>query len=371
LTAPVGGGNSTGGAVSLGGDWAGVDQWNSSIQSAASATGLDPNMLKAVMKLESNGDPGALGAPGVGGLMQINAGAWGTGAWTTNNDANILKGAQILKQNLDQYGGDMNMALRAYHGFGSDGNTTDTQYADIVMGNYNQLTSGTASASGAGMPVGNGGVGSSQGLTNLFGAGANVQDWGGFNVESSNGLYGYGTAYGLDGTAHTGVDVVVPYGTPYNAAFSGTVVCAGTNNGAGTDGGGCAAFQDLMGGGAGRIEVLSDDGNAILIYGHSSKSDLAAGSHVNAGQALGVSGGENSAHVHVEARVRDASMPSGWRIVDPTPYINGGIAGSGFSASAPQTPMGIWRANHVGGGVATAPAGSDPWSQWRAAHVGA
>ena len=76
------------------------------------------------------------------GPMQVNGNAWGNGPWMTDPNANIQKGAEILKYYLDANGGDVREALRGYHGYGSDGNTTDQQYADIVLGNYNQLQSG-------------------------------------------------------------------------------------------------------------------------------------------------------------------------------------------------------------------------------------
>jgi cell wall-associated NlpC family hydrolase len=153
--------------ASLGGDWAGVDQWNAQIQSAASATGVDANLIKAVMKLESNGDPNAAGASGVWGPMQVNANAWGNGPWMTDPSANILKGAQILKSNLDQYGGDTRMALRAYHGFGSDGYTTDQQYADVVLGNLTQLQSARNSGLSTTTPTGAVGANNPAGLSVL------------------------------------------------------------------------------------------------------------------------------------------------------------------------------------------------------------
>lgn len=130
---------STAGLGSLGGEWAGVDQWNNEIAAAASTYGVDPNLIKAVMKLESEGNPNAQGAPGVVGLMQVYTNVWGNGAWNYDNAANIMKGTEILKHYLDANGGDPYEAMRGYHGYGSDGYTTDTQYADIVMGNYQQL----------------------------------------------------------------------------------------------------------------------------------------------------------------------------------------------------------------------------------------
>ncbi len=143
----VGGSSFGGSSSSLGGDWSGVDQWTPQIEASAKKYGVDPNMIKALMKLESNGDPNAGGAPGVVGVMQVYTNVWGNGPWETDTAANIDKGTEILKSYLDGAGGDYYEALRGYHGYGSDGYTTDTQYADIVMKNYNQLNQGGGTAS--------------------------------------------------------------------------------------------------------------------------------------------------------------------------------------------------------------------------------
>jgi murein DD-endopeptidase MepM/ murein hydrolase activator NlpD len=112
--------------------------------------------------------------------------------------------------------------------------------------------------------------------------------------------------------------------SPIYAPMSGVVTCAGTNNGAGVDKGRCAAFNDYFGGGAGRIKIRLDNG-AVLIFGHSSRANVSPGQRVSAGTMLGTSGGMNSPHIHLEARVRDASMPSGWRIVDPRTVLGGAV----------------------------------------------
>jgi murein DD-endopeptidase MepM/ murein hydrolase activator NlpD len=158
-----------------------------------------------------------------------------------------------------------------------------------------------------------------------------VEDWGAFGVSSGalcNGqpCYVYGTQYGLDGYQHTGLDIAMPAGTPMYAPMSGTVTCSGSGVGQGADGGGCYAFGCqgyCAGGAAGRIEITLDNG-VVLIYGHASTSALPVGTKVQAGTMIGTSGGMNSAHTHLEARVRDASMPSGWRIVDPRTVLGGG-----------------------------------------------
>jgi len=316
-----------GSSPNVGGDWAGVERWSAQIDQAAATYGIPAGLIKAVMKLESGGDPEAAGAAGVWGPMQVNSDAWGYGPWSTDPTANIMKGAEILSSYYQQYG-NWRDALRHYHGIGSDGYTTDQQYADIVLGNWDQLNNAGMGA-GLGYNPGAGGfAGTSAVISGMFGAGAGVPDWGEFGAESGNGLYGYGTAYGMNGTQHTGADVPLAVGTAYRAPMGGQVLCGGTGNGTDSGGGSCSAFNDYYGNGAGRVEVLLDNG-AVLIFGHSSTSALQPGMRFRAGDVLGTSGGMNSAHIHLEARVRDASMPSGWRIVDPRSVLGEGSFGGG------------------------------------------
>lgn len=216
-----------------------------------------------------------------------------------------------------------------------------------MNGNWKQLDAAGAapgmptgpSQGGLGTPSGGGGAGLS-GIVGGMQAPISYE----FGVESDLGLYGYGDQYGLDGTQHTGIDIAVPYGTNFYAPMAGTVTCAGTGVGMGADGGGCAAFNDLMGGGAGRVEVKLDNG-VVLIYGHASADALPVGYHFQAGQLLGASGGENGAHIHLEARVPDASTPSGWRIVDPRTVLGGGIATGYGGGTVYQAPVNSYYAN--------------------------
>ena len=326
--------------TTLGGDWAGVDRWNDAIARAAADIGIPANMIKSVMKLESSGNPAAGGAPGVVGLMQINtnANAWGNGPWENDNEANIRKGAEILKYYYDQAGGDWYEALRGYHGYGSDGYTTDREYADIVMGNYQQL--GQAGNTLISPGLGSGGSPGGNQFAAIWGQ-TNAPETFGFNAYGGPDLYGYSTSYGLDGQGHTGVDVGVTYQSPLYAPMSGVVTCAGTNVGGGAGGGGCGAFRDTGDAGpegpdqgVGRIELLLDNG-VILILGHSRTANVAVGQRVSAGQVVGGSGGMYGAHVHIEARVPDASTASGFRIVDPRVALGGAFSGTSSPVTNP------------------------------------
>lgn len=142
--------------------------------------------------------------------------------------------------------------------------------------------------------------------------------------------------------AHTGMDIGTPAFTPYNALSSGTVVCDG-NYGSGFDSTGCGAYNDVMHGGTGNITTLHSDfgdcsagsgstGCAAIIYGHSNKfADTVPlgedgythlGSVIGAGNPLGISGGENADHIHLEVQLPLNGLDNPWVIVDPEAYYN-------------------------------------------------
>lgn len=139
-------GSTMGGAGNVGGDWAGVERWSDAINQASSRYGVPTNLIKAIMKLESGGDPNAVGAPGVWGPMQVHSGVWGQGPWSHDPVANIMKGVEILRGNYDQYG-TWDMAIRAYLGFGTDMyGTTDEKYLEVVKNNWNALNNASGGA---------------------------------------------------------------------------------------------------------------------------------------------------------------------------------------------------------------------------------
>lgn len=137
-------------------------------------------------------------------------------------------------------------------------------------------------------------------------------------------LYDYGKAYGTNGCQHTGTDIVLPKHAPIYSPVSGTVTCARTGVGPGTNGGGCSAFNSYSPDDVrhGRIEIELDNGDA-LILGHISTSMVEVGDRVSVGQQVGTNGYMRSWHVHVEYRTPDSSTSTGWRVINPADGLDG------------------------------------------------
>ena len=89
----------------------------SHIHDAARANGLDPELVAAVIKVESNFNPNALSRKGAQGLMQLMP---ATARLLGLDDAfdgrgNIHSGCRYLKSLLDDFDGDLPLALAAYN----------------------------------------------------------------------------------------------------------------------------------------------------------------------------------------------------------------------------------------------------------------
>lgn len=325
-----------------------LNDFDGAFASAAAKWSVPANFLKAIATVE-RGWEDPISPSGATGIMQIMPGIWGGEAaqlglnnWQQDPAQNIQLGAYILRQAHDSWAqrgaaDPWAEAAKDYLGRGGPddfGTTADTYWA-AVKTYWDQMNASGGATPNTGSSVYNW----EQKFDLMFGQGAwSAPDWGAFGAESGNGLYDYGRQYGLSGTQHTGIDVPLVLNSPLTAAFHGTVVCGGTNNGAGADGNqGCSAFNDYFGNGAGRIEIQSDDGNTVLIYGHSSRTNVQPGTIVNPGDLIGFSGGMNSLHTHLEARVRDPSKPSGWRIVDPREVLGGGGPATGGGSSGGAT----------------------------------
>ena len=85
---------------------------------------------------------------------------------------------------------------------------------------------------------------------------------------------------------HGGVDLAAPYGTPIYAAAAGTI----TESGYGDYGN----------------NVYTDTGDALIIYGHMSRTAVSVGQHVSRGEVLGYvgcSGMCTGPHLHFEVRL--------------------------------------------------------------------
>ena len=108
-------------------------------------------------------------------------------------------------------------------------------------------------------------------------------------------LYLYGLDLGLDGRAHPGLDIGMPAGTWLYSPVDGTVITSGG-----------VPFYTYYGNGepgVGELRIETDDGD-VVILGHMAAIAVRAGDQVTTGQFVGLSGGENGDHLHLETRTR-------------------------------------------------------------------
>ncbi|MEM5370276.1 transglycosylase SLT domain-containing protein [Paraburkholderia azotifigens] len=113
---------------------------------AAKKFNVDPQMLAAIMHVESKGDPNAVSPTGAGGLMQITRGnqkAYGLKDYR-DPASNIMVGAQILSEFLKRNHGNVDAALAGYNGH------SDPNYVAKVRAVYG---SGAAGGGGTYSPV--------------------------------------------------------------------------------------------------------------------------------------------------------------------------------------------------------------------------
>jgi soluble lytic murein transglycosylase-like protein len=92
-------------------------QYDAQITAAAAKYGLDPALLKALIRQESNFDPSAQSGAGAQGLTQLMPGtAASLGVTDPTDPAQAIDGgAKYLKAQLDRFGGDASKALAAYN----------------------------------------------------------------------------------------------------------------------------------------------------------------------------------------------------------------------------------------------------------------
>jgi soluble lytic murein transglycosylase len=96
---------------------AGFARYATYILDAAQQHQLEPALITAIIRAESNFDPGAVSRKGAQGLMQLMpviAGLYGV-ANPFEPRANIDGGARHLRKLLDRYGGSLELALAAYN----------------------------------------------------------------------------------------------------------------------------------------------------------------------------------------------------------------------------------------------------------------
>jgi soluble lytic murein transglycosylase-like protein len=94
----------------------GPTQYDAQITAAAAKYGLDPALLKGLIRQESNFDAAARSGAGAQGLTQLMPGTAAALGVDAGDPAQAIDGgARYLKQQLDRFGGDQSKALAAYN----------------------------------------------------------------------------------------------------------------------------------------------------------------------------------------------------------------------------------------------------------------
>jgi soluble lytic murein transglycosylase-like protein len=91
-------------------------QYDAQITAAATKYGIDPALLKGLIRQESNFDASARSSAGAQGLTQLMPGTASSLGVDASDPAQAIEGgAKYLKQQLDRFGGDASKALAAYN----------------------------------------------------------------------------------------------------------------------------------------------------------------------------------------------------------------------------------------------------------------
>jgi soluble lytic murein transglycosylase-like protein len=126
---------------------------NTAIDEAASRHNVDPNLVRAVIKVESNFNPNAISRKGAMGLMQLMPQTARQLNVTNPFDPqqNVDAGVRHLKRLMESYGGDVNLTLAAYNaGAGAVARSAGVPHFAETENYVKRITRLYASSPGAG-----------------------------------------------------------------------------------------------------------------------------------------------------------------------------------------------------------------------------
>lgn len=337
--------------------WGNVARWEPSFTNAGMESAVDPYLLAAMALVESDAnqyttlaltgkrrevierwDAYPADGPSVG-IMQVKPKLWGNivpGADAYTPDGNIRIAARLMGDWIKRYGTWQRALVEKYFPDEDPNGTTQDGYVRAVTALMAEAKTNRPDT----VPSGD--------VVDLLFGGARytiTAEFGQLITWRCDHCYDYFSAYGLDTVHHWAIDADGGANAKLYAPFAGTVVCAGTDAGAGAWGTGCAAFpyrpQDWGGpasnGPAGRLELLHTDGARSLILGHVRDIAVRVGQSVKAGTALAREGGQNGPHVHIEARTPG-------HIVDPRATFGGG-AGPVITPALERADYPLWAAD--------------------------
>lgn len=112
-----------------------VAEWMGLIRDVAGQVGIPPNVIAAIMSIESSGNPNATSPAGAKGLMQVMPFHFSPGENPFDPRTNVFQGARILQTNYQRYG-DWDKAAAAYFGaISPEGSITGARDVSGTSGN--------------------------------------------------------------------------------------------------------------------------------------------------------------------------------------------------------------------------------------------
>lgn len=353
------------------GSWAPVNQWDAMVANAAAKYGVPANLVKSVIRFESNGNRAAQSPQGATGLMQIMPNLHNNGNTVQLYDPayNIDLGTRILRDYF-RASGSWAGAAKQYLGLSPKGDafgTTASTYWQRVSGFWSELDRGM----GGGQPAYGGQPSGSNGPTtslsaiwgNVPGLGEVSQEHGPTQFARDHPSWYEYSRNVLGELGHPGIDLSMPVGTKLYSPVSGTVSRADDQ----------AGYSSTTGGGpqTGGLRIRTANGHEVIL-GHMAGIYVTPGTQITAGQLVGVSGNYNGGHLHLEWRVPNNAFTGGWQAIDPREALRGAFSG-GFTENTsapgigrPMTFAEMMKASAMGKPVdyGMTVGGESSWNSW-------